>query len=182
MAPGAWENLDRLGRHDAARVARQQPPEEQTKALARVRTGEAATLQQAVAQFQTGSARDPLGLPIPDDLVPAFQALPALKEAKACLIRTQQRINTLLASPAGTRLTGEQWPVLRRQIRDVRTRLDQLAPYTLCPDCLGQGCRPEANQGEPLCRGGGFISRRQYQRLSEEAKQRLKKGMEVERV
>ena len=158
---------------DAAGVARQHPPEEQTKALALVRTGEAATLQQAAAQSQTGSARDPLGLPIPDDLVAVFQALPALKEAKACLTRMQQRLNTLLSSPAGTRLSGDEWPVLRRQIREVRTRLDRLAPYTLCPDCLGLGCRSETVQGESLCRGGGFISRRQYQRLSEEAKQRL---------
>ena len=78
------------------------------------------------------------------------------------------------AAAAGkSRLTGDDWAVLRRQIREVRTHLDRLAPYTLCPDCLGQGCRPDANQGEPLCQGGGFISRRQYQQLSEEAKQRL---------
>ena len=67
---------------DAAGVARQHPPEEQTKALALVRTGEAATLQQAAAQSQTGSARDPLGLPIPDDLVAVFHAWP--KPAGGC--------------------------------------------------------------------------------------------------
>jgi len=181
-SPELKEAVDRgeVAISDAADVARQQLPEQQSKALEQVRTGAASTLQQAIAQSQTASARDPLGLPIPDDLVAAFQALPELKEAKACLTRTQQRIKALLSSPAGTRLTGDDWAVLRSQIREVRTRLDRLAPYTLCPDCLGQGCRPDANQGEPLCRGGGFISRRQYQQLSEEPKHRLKKRPQLD--
>src|SRR5438874_9312584 len=78
---------------DAAQVARQQLPEQQIRALERVRTGAASTLQQAIAQSQPAApARDSLGLPIPDDLLAAFQALPDLKEAKACLTRTQQRV------------------------------------------------------------------------------------------
>jgi len=160
---------------DAAEVARHQLPEQQTEALERVRSGEASTLQKAVAKARAASpTRDPLGLPIPDDLAAAFRALPQFKTAKACLTRTEERVNELLSSPAGTRLTGDDWPALGRQLRELRTRLDQLEPYTLCPDCLGQGCPAEANQGEPLCRGGGFISRRQYEQLSEEAKERLR--------
>jgi hypothetical protein len=109
----------------------------------------------------------------------AFQALPELKAAKACLTRTEQRVKEVLLSPAGARLTGDDWPALGRQLRELRTRLDRLAPFTLCADCLGQGCPPEANQGAPLCRGGGFISRRQYQQLPEEAKQRLRRLVET---
>ena len=68
---------------DAAQVARQQLPQQQTEALERVRTGAASTLRQAVAQSRPASAnRDPLGLPIPDELLAVFGALPDSKRPR----------------------------------------------------------------------------------------------------
>ncbi len=85
-SPQLKEAVDReeVAISDAAQVARHQLPEHQTEALARVRSGEASTLQKAVAKARAASpTRDPLGLPIPDDLAAAFRALPQFKTAKA---------------------------------------------------------------------------------------------------
>jgi len=172
------EALDReeVSISDAADVARQQPLDKQTQAVQRVRAGRASTLRQAVQHDSVVSpSSDRLGLPIPNDLAAAFLAVSTFKEARACLARARERIRELLESPAGARLTSSDWPALARQIGELRSRLDQLEPYTLCPDCLGQGCPPTTNDGQSHCWGGGFISRRQYQRLSEPVKERLRK-------
>ena len=85
-SPQLKEAVDReeVAISDAAQVARHQLPEHQTEALERVRSGEASTLQKAVAKARAESpTRDPQGLPIPDDLAAAFRALPQFKTAKA---------------------------------------------------------------------------------------------------
>jgi hypothetical protein len=160
---------------DAADVVRRHSPETQSAAVARVRAGTASTLRQAVRQTERESrAQDRQGLPIPELLAIAFRGLPQLKETKACLTRLKDWLKEMLKSPLGVRLADGDWPALARQVGELRARLGRLEPYTLCPDCLGQGCPPDAHHGEPVCRGTGFLSRRQYQRLPQPAKERLR--------
>jgi hypothetical protein len=155
---------------DAAEVARHQPAARQRAAVRRVRAGSAKTLREATQEDEVHApTRDGLELPIPDCLVDVFNAAGKFKEARSSIARVKRLMGEIRSGRAGT-LLKEDGQVLCAQLR---RQLDDAEAYTVCPDCLGRGCPPETNDGQPLCHGGGFISRRQYRHLPPAAQARI---------
>jgi hypothetical protein len=152
---------------DAAEVARHQPPEQQSHAVKRVRAGAAATLREAIGQSEaTTPSHDSVNRPIPECLTGAFAARAHFREAKQHLAQAKKLVTTILAGPAAALLAGTEGQAIARRLGELRAQLDAAEPYAVCPDCLGQGCRIEDEQGPSLCRGGGFISRRQHRKVA----------------
>jgi hypothetical protein len=87
-------------------------------------------------------------------------------------------VGSIAAGRGGSRLPAADWQALGDQIQGIQSQLEGAEPYTVCPDCLGRGCPPETKAGRPLCRGVGFISRRQYRKLPEAAEARLRNRTE----
>jgi hypothetical protein len=119
--------------------------------------------------------RDRLRQPIPNDLAGPFGAVAQFKKTKSCLARTCEMMQSILAGPSGSRLLTGAWPGLIQELEEIRVRLDELEPFTLCPTCQGQGCPPDANDGKPLCHGCGFITEAQFRSLPAQAQKSLRK-------
>ncbi len=160
---------------DAAEVARRESHQSQSRAVRRVRAGGAKTLREAAQQQKAVSATvDGLDLPIPERLEGAFGSLAVFNKAKSALSRTQKLVKQIMSGPAAAVLEDGKWQAMFCELGLLRTQLEDHVPYTICTYCVGQGCKQETDNGSRLCRGAGFITRRQYESLSAADKERVR--------
>ncbi len=136
------------------------PPAEQRAVAEKIKSGKAATVEQAAKKTKP-QVLDSKKRPVPTDLIPAFEAVGEFKAINRELAAILKRVETLSQSPAGAFL---EYGSIRTDIENVKSAVKFGTPYIVCTYCKGTGnnCKP--------CRGSGYLNQSPSTRNEESAK------------
>lgn len=108
---------------------------------------------------------DDAGQVVPERLKPVFEATAGVwVEMESSRVAVVRAVNKLKTEPSGEHLANSG---IDAHLKNVMHALDASRPHAVCPHCKGEGCK-----GSIGCKGLGWLTAQQYQRVPSE----LRKG------
>ncbi len=144
--------------HDAQKLAEQAPELLQQVADGDVSMPDAARQLRETKAADKALKRDALGRELPENLIPAFEAVARFKQLIRDVGKLRKEIETLSAMAEGTYIVYAR---ANQDLLNVRDQLKVATPHAVCPGCDGEGC------GQ--CKQCGFLHERGYEALVQAA-------------